>query len=143
MHKSPYDPVFELSAKTDGDVLKICAAYNGGRDATDMVVIEAELLSGYNYFIKFLFKWPKPQFHDYSTHSFIILDRYMPVESSLEKLVKDSVKPGVVPVKKYEYDEKENTVVMYFNDMPKEKSCWTFQTKRDNAVEDLQVGSNS
>ena len=69
--------------------------------------------------------------------------RYMPVESSLEKLVKDSVKPGVVPVKKYEYDEKENTVVMYFNDMPKEKSCWTFQTKRDNAVGDLQVGSNS
>ena len=67
----------------------------------------------------------------------------MPVESSLEKLVKDSVKPGVVPVKKYEYDEKENTVVMYFNDMPKEKSCWTFQTKRDNAVGDLQVGSNS
>ena len=67
--------------------------------------------------------------------------RYMPVESSLEKLVKDSVKPGVVPVKKYEYDEKENTVVMYFNDMPKEKSCWTFQTKRDNAVGDLQVGS--
>jgi len=109
VHKSPYDPVFELSAKTDGDVLKICAAYNGGRDATDMVVIEAELLSG-----------------------------YMPVESSLEKLVKDSVKPGVVPVKKYEYDEKENTVVMYFNDMPKEKSCWTFQTKRDNAVGDLQ-----
>jgi len=109
VHKSPYDPVFELSAKTDGDVLKICAAYDGGRDATDMVVIEAELLSG-----------------------------YVPVESSLEKLVKDSVKPGVVPVKKYEYDEKENTVVMYFNDMPKEKSCWTFQTKRDNAVGDLQ-----
>ena len=49
MHKSPYDPVFELSAKTDGDVLRICAAYNGGRDATDMVVIEAELLSGYNF----------------------------------------------------------------------------------------------
>ena len=143
MHKSPYDPVFELSAKTDGDVLRICAAYNGGRDATDMVVIEAELLSGYNFFIKLFFKWPQSQFYDYLTHSFIILYRYMPVESSLEKLVKDSVKPGVVPVKKYEYDEKENTVVMYFNDMPKEKSCWTFQTKRDNAVGDLQVGSNS
>ena len=54
VHKSPYDPVFELSAKTDGDVLKICAAYNGGRDATDMVVIEAELLSGYNFFYQIL-----------------------------------------------------------------------------------------
>ena len=53
MHKSPYDPVFELSAKTDGDVLKICAAYDGGRDATDMVVIEAELLSGYKSHISF------------------------------------------------------------------------------------------
>ena len=47
MQSSPYEPVFELTAETDGETLTLCGSYNGGKESTDMVVIEAELLSGY------------------------------------------------------------------------------------------------
>jgi len=104
---SPYEPVFELTANTDGETLKLCGSYDGGKDATDMVVIEAELLSGY-----------KPDL------------------SSLRDLVND--KEASAPVKKFEYDEKDNSVALYFNEMPKEKACWEIGTKKDNAIGDLQ-----
>ena len=40
-----------------------------------------------------------------------------PVMSSLAELVND--KEATAPVKKYEYDEKENSVALYFNSMPR------------------------
>ena len=107
MKKSPYEKVFNVTASTDGETLRLCGSYDGGKDATDMVVIEAELLSGYEA-----------------------------DEASLKALVND--KEASAPVKKYEYDEKDNVVVLYFNDMPKTQSCWEVVTKQNNQIGDLQ-----
>ena len=105
VHKSPDAEVFKLKAEMTKDVLEVCAAYDGGKEKTDMVVIEIELLSGYE-----------------------------PVTSSLEML-KNIVN---APVKKFEYDEKDRKVALYFNEVPKTETCWKMEFKRETVVEKLK-----
>ena len=42
------------------------------------------------------------------------------------------------PVKKFEYDSDKGNLALYFDEMPKEKSCWNIQTKREIKVEELK-----
>jgi len=107
LQASPDEPVFQLTAQLKDERLKVCAAYDGGKDATDMVVIEIEMLSGYE-----------------------------PVTSSLEDLV--NAKESSVPVKKFEFDEKEQTVALYFNAMTKENNCWEMEVKQVTKIEKLK-----
>lgn len=106
--KSPNQKDFELTAELFEDgTLRLCSAYTGGKDATEMVVMELELLSGY------------------------VAD-----EASLEALLNDAA--SAAPVKRYEYDEKEGRVALYFDAMPAERTCWQVQLQRRQRVEKLQ-----
>ena len=67
--------------------IKVCAAYTGSKEKTNMVVIEVELPSGYK----------------------------------LQEGIMDEVKSDMV--KLIEYDEKSNSVALYFNEMPKTQIC--------------------
>ena len=67
--------------------IKVCAAYTGSKEKTNMVVIEVELPSGYK----------------------------------LQEGIMDEVKSDMV--KLIEYDEKSNSVALYFNEMPKIDTC--------------------
>merc|ERR1712062_232744 len=42
-------------------------------------------------------------------------------------------------IKKVEYDEKENNIALYFNDMSKSQFCYEFQVQEKNKVEDRQA----
>ncbi len=44
---SPDTTSFSLTAEQKDDKLKLCASYTGNKEVTDMVVIEAEMLSGF------------------------------------------------------------------------------------------------
>merc|ERR1711971_1302880 len=72
---------------TDRNDIKVCAAYTGSKEKTNMVVIEVELPSGYK----------------------------------LQEGIMDEVKSDMV--KLIEYDEKSNSVALYFNEMPKTQIC--------------------
>ena len=81
--------------------LEACATYTGGKEKTNMVVIEVELQSGFE-----------------------------PTPISLKELKNNK------QIKKVEYDEKTSIVALYFNEMPKEKTCYRFQIKEVIKVED-------
>ena len=83
--ESPEETAFKLDVTHETDnVVKTCASYLGNKVQTNMVVIEIELLSGFE-----------------------------PDSKSLKELKNDK------EVKKVEYDEKTNTVALYFNEMTK------------------------
>lgn len=42
------------------------------------------------------------------------------------------------PVKKFEYDHDKGTLVLYFDEMPKDMTCWNIATKREMAIDELK-----
>jgi hypothetical protein len=65
-----------------------------------------------------------------------LLSGFAAKESSLEALKK--IEPEAAPVKKYEYDQKEGTIVLYFDKMPKEENCWAVAVKETAKVGKLK-----
>lgn len=51
---SPDTTSFALTVEQKDNKLKLCASYTGDKEVTDMVVIEAELLSG---FVPYTSRW--------------------------------------------------------------------------------------
>ncbi len=65
-----------------------------------------------------------------------LLSGYAPKMFTLDAL-KDSV--ADMPVKKFEYDEKKNSVALYFNSVPKDKlGCGEFMVTMESVVEELK-----
>ena len=90
---------FELSVENNAEKLRICSAYTGEKDKTGMVVMELELVTGWE-------------------------------AVGLEDLLEESV------VKRQEFDEKENKVVLYFDDMPRKERCVEVAMKQVMVVEE-------
>lgn len=113
VQRSPDKEAFELTAEQNSKgVLNVCAKYQGGKNATDMVVIEIELLSGFT-----------------------------PVVSSLEALFE--IKGREIdfnPVKKYEYEVEDGVgkIVLYFNEMTVDTSCWDIELLRKTVINELK-----
>ena len=100
---SPDATSFDLTMSQDAEKVNFCASYTGTKEKTNMVVIEIELLSGF--------------------------------EPTKEALV--SLK-NTKSIKKVEYDEKESTIALYFNEMSKSNFCHDIQVQENNKVEDRQ-----
>ena len=79
-----------------------------------MVVIEIELLSGYTPYLKSLEKLFKQKASKYSNDV------------------------NYVPVKKYEYDEKEQKIVLYYDEMLKNTNCYDIQLKKVTEIKDIK-----
>ena len=90
---------FDLSVENNDEKLRICSAYTGEKDKTGMVVMELELVTGWE-------------------------------AVGLEDLLEESV------VKRQEFDEKENKVVLYFDDMPRKERCVEVAMKQVMVVEE-------
>jgi hypothetical protein len=104
VQNSPNKKSFELNViQNEDDEIEMCSKYTGTKDVTNMVVIEVELLSGFE-----------------------------PLEGSLETLKANS------DVKKFEYDTEENTVALYYNDMPKEEICNKFTVVKKVDIKELK-----
>ena len=106
---SPVKEGFNLDVAQANENLKVCASYTGTKE-TDMVVIEIELLSGYTPYLK-----------------------------SLERLRKnDNNDVSYAPVKKYEYDEKERKINLYYDEMLKQQNCYDIELKKVMNIEDIK-----
>ena len=110
---SPDTQGFNLVVQQTGENLTVCANYTGSKK-TDMVVVEIELLSGYTPYLK-----------------------------SLEKLfnLNASVYSNDVnyaPVKKYEYDEKEGKIILYYDEMLKKTNCYDIELKKVMDIKDIK-----
>lgn len=93
---------FDLTVNNvDNDKLRICSTYTGQKDKTGMVVMEVELVTGWE-------------------------------AHSLEDLLNE-VESGV---KRQEFDQEENKVVLYFDDMPKSERCVEVMVKQVTVVEE-------
>ena len=79
-----------------------------------MVVIEIELLSGYTPYLKSLEKLFKPEG----------IDRYNDV--------------NYAPVKKYEYDEKERKIILYYDEMLKNTNCYYIELKKTTDIQEIK-----
>ena len=90
---------FDLSVENNGEKLRICSAYTGEKAKPCMVVMELELVTGWE-------------------------------AVGLEDLLEESV------VKRQEFDEKENKVVLYFDDMPWMERCVEVAMKQVMVVEE-------
>jgi hypothetical protein len=88
----------------DDEKLSVCSAYTGDRDKTGMVVLELELVTGWE------------------AHS---LDYLINTVDSF--------------VKRHEVDEKENKVVLYFDEMPKVEKCVEVPVKLVSFVEEAKA----
>jgi len=110
---SPNKQGFNLVVKQTGEEMKVCANYTGSKQ-TDMVVIEIELLSGYTPYLKSLEKLFKQKASKYSNDV------------------------NYVPVKKYEYDEKEQKIVLYYDEMLKNTNCYDIQLKKVTEIKDIK-----
>merc|ERR1719510_1363661 len=94
---------FTLKISQNNDnMLKACASYTGSREVTNMVVMEIELLSGFE-----------------------------PI--NLEELKNNKL------VKKVEFDEKENNIAIYFNEMKKEEQCYDLKLEEKIPVKDRKA----
>jgi len=113
IHDSPDKQGFNLVVGQDGEKLKICANYTGIKK-TDMVVIEIELLSGYTPYLKSLEKLFKLKTSEYSNDV------------------------NYAPVKKYEYDEKERKIVLYYDEMLKQTNCYDIELKKVMDIKDIK-----
>merc|ERR1712061_953215 len=110
---SPSKEGFNLDISQTNENLKICASYTGTKE-TDMVVIEIELLSGYTPYLK-----------------------------SLEKLFRLEGKErnndvNYAPVKKYEYDEKERKIILYYDEMLKQQNCYEIELKKVMEIKEIK-----
>ena len=112
VQNSPNEPIFTLTATQVGEDLTVCASYAGDKKGTDMVVIEIELLSGYTPIIKSL-------------------------EALFQSARNNDIDP-FAPVKKYEYDEKEGKIVLYYDEMTKEKNCYDVKMKKVSDIKELK-----
>merc|ERR1719510_1995747 len=92
----------KIISQEDDNVLKACASYTGSREVTNMVVMEIELLSGFE-----------------------------PI--TLEELKNNKL------VKKVEFDEKENNIAIYFNEMKKEEQCYDLKLEEKIPVKDRKA----
>ena len=113
IQNSPNKQAFNLVATQEGEDLTICASSTGNKE-TDMVVIEVELLSG-----------------------------YIPVLTSLVNLlfVKGEENNNAInysPLKKYEYDEKAQKFVLYFDELSKETNCYEVRLKRVMEIKEIK-----
>ena len=61
-----------------------------------------------------------------------LLSGFVPTKDALLSL------KNTKAIKKVEYDEKENNIALYFNDMSKSQFCYKFQVQEKNKVEDIQ-----
>ena len=113
INDSPNKQGFNLVIKQAGEEMKVCANYTGSKQ-TDMVVIEIELLSGYTPYLKSLEKLFKQKASKYSNDV------------------------NYVPVKKYEYDEKEQKIVLYYDEMLKNTNCYDIQLKKVTEIKDIK-----
>jgi len=113
INDSPNKQGFNLVVKQTGEEMKVCANYTGSKQ-TDMVVIEIELLSGYTPYLKSLEKLFKQKASKYSNDV------------------------NYVPVKKYEYDEKEQKIVLYYDEMLKNTNCYDIQLKKVTEIKDIK-----
>jgi hypothetical protein len=107
---SPNKQAFNLVVTQDNENLTVCASYAENKK-TDMVVIEIELLSGYTPYIK-----------------------------SLEKLFRTTYSNDInyAPVKKYEYDEKEQKIILYYDEMLKETNCYYIELKKAMDIKEIK-----
>lgn len=109
---SPDMQTFNLVIMQNNTNLTACAR-NDGKKETDMVVIEIELLSGY-----------KPNLKS--------LQNLLQLEG-----MERSENGNYALVKKYEYDEIERKIVLYYNEMLKETSCYYIELK--SAMEVMEI----
>ena len=110
---SPAKEGFNLVVSQTNEDLRVCASYTGTKE-TDMVVIEIELLSGYTPYLK-----------------------------SLEKLFRLEGKErsndvNYAPVKKYEYDEKDRKVILYYDEMLKQQNCYEIELKKVMNIQEIK-----
>jgi len=110
---SPAKDGFNLVVSQTNEDLRVCASYTGTKE-TDMVVIEIELLSGYTPYLK-----------------------------SLEKLFRLEGKErsndvNYAPVKKYEYDEKDRKVILYYDEMLKQQNCYEIELKKVMNIQEIK-----
>jgi len=110
---SPSKQGFDLIVTQTDEDLKLCASYTGTKE-TDMVVIEIELLSGYTPYLK-----------------------------SLEKLFRLEGRErnndvNYAPVKKYEYDEKERKIILYYDEMLKQQNCYDIELKKVMEIKEIK-----
>merc|ERR1711997_371083 len=104
---------FSLVVTQTEEDLKVCASYTGTKE-TDMVVIEIELLSGYTPYLK-----------------------------SLEKLFRLEGRErnndgNYAPVKKYEYDEKDRKIILYYDEMLKQQNCYDIELKKVMEIKEIK-----
>ena len=95
------DNGFTLSAVTSFERLEVCTAYTGTRHNTGMVLVEVELLTGWE-------------------------------AVSPERLINevDTV------VQRVEQDEKNNMVVLYFDQIARQQTCVSFEVKEVTNIKD-------
>merc|ERR1712080_406309 len=113
IQESPNTQGFSLVVTQNNENLTVCSSYTGNKE-TDMVVIEIELLSGYTPYLKSLEKLFR------------------------QKASKHSNDVDYVPVKKYEYDEKEQKIVLYYDEMLKYTNCYDIQLKKVTEIKDMK-----
>ena len=94
---------FNLDVSQRGEVITVCASYRGTEE-TDMVVIEIELLAGYE-------------------------------DDDLYRL--QETPNNNAPVQKYEYDEKERKIILYFDEMLEQRNCYYIKVKKVMEVHDI------
>ena len=94
---------FHLDVSQRGEVITVCASYRGTEE-TDMVVIEIELLAGYE-------------------------------DDDLYRL--QETPNNNAPVQKYEYDEKERKIILYFDEMLEQRNCYYIKVKKVMEVHDI------
>jgi CD109 antigen len=110
---SPNKQAFNLVVTQNNENLTVCANYTGNKE-TDMVVIEIELLSGYTPYLKSLEKLFKPEG----------IDRYNDI--------------NYAPVKKYEYDEKERKIILYYDEMLRNTNCYYIELKKTMDIQEIK-----
>ena len=110
---SPNKQAFNLVVTQNNENLTVCSSYTGDKE-TDMVVIEIELLSGYTPYLKSLEKLFKPEG----------IDRYNDI--------------NYAPVKKYEYDEKERKIILYYDEMLRNTNCYYIELKKTMDIQEIK-----
>lgn len=110
---SPNEQAFALNAVQESENLTICASYTGNKE-TDMVVIEIELLSGYTPYLK-------------------SLENLLMIEGRHSN---NAI--NYSPVKKYEHDEKEQKIVLYYDEMSKERNCYDIKLKKVIDIQEIK-----
>jgi len=96
-------PSFSLKVENEKNQLSVCAAYTGQREKTDMVMLEVEMISGY-----------EARNPDYLINE---------IDSGVQRV---------------EVDEKENVVILYFDEFTKEQRCVNLKLERLFKIEETK-----